>query len=158
MRRRALWLLIACFATTASIRATAPESFMLKLTRAYDAAWDRGDIPAMVEMFDPECVFRSPFQTRIGRDAIRDNVFRNVKRFRDTWSVETESKIEDNVAYSFQDSTFNDYGPNGGTEVKARRVTKHLFIFTRRPGQDWKIRTMLTFSEADFAPSLLETK
>lgn len=127
---------------------------MLRLTHAYDQAWDRGDIPAMVEMLDPECVFRSPFQVRLGRDAIRENVFKNWKRFRDTHSIETQSKIEDDIAYSFQESTFNDYGPEAGTVVKARRVTKHLYVFSRRPGQDWKIRAMFTFDETSFGPEL----
>jgi ketosteroid isomerase-like protein len=133
-------------------RAEEPESFMLRLTHAYDAAWDRGDIPAMTGMLDPECVFRSPFQTRLGREAIRQNVFKNVARFRDTVSKETLAKIEDDTAYSFQDCTFNDYGKGGGTVVKAKRLVKHLFIFTRRPGQDWKIRTMITLEEKEFPP------
>lgn len=155
--RLILRLLAVGLIVAGAVRATdaaKPESFMLKLTRAYDAAWDRGDVATMVGMLDPECVFRSPFQTRLGREAIRENVFRNVKRFRDTWSVETAAKIEDDIAYSFQDSTFNDYGRDGGNEVKARRVVKHLFIFTRRPGQDWKIRAMFTFDEMEFAPEL----
>ena len=135
-------------------RAAETESFMIGLTHAYDAAWDRGDIPAMVAMLDPECVFRSPFQTRLGREAIRENVFRNVKRFRDTISTETAAKIEGDIAYSFQDSAFNDYGRDGGAVVKARRVVKHLFMFTRRPGEDWKIRGMFTFDEMEFAPEL----
>jgi ketosteroid isomerase-like protein len=135
--------------TASRVRAEEPESFMIKITHAYDAAWDRGDVAAMTEMLDPECVFRSPFQTRLGRAAIQENVFRNVKRFRDTYSKETQSKIEDNVAYSFQESTFNDYGRGGGNVVTARRVVKHLFIFTRRPGQDWKIRSMFTFEEKE---------
>lgn len=155
MSRVLVFCLLLCSSLVVAGHAAEPaESFMIKLTHAYDAAWDRGDIPAMVEMLDPECVFRSPFQTRLGREAIRENVFRNVKRFRDTMSVETAAKIEGDIAYSFQDSTFNDYGPDGGKEVKARRVVKHLFIFTRRPGQDWKIRSMFTFSEAEFAPEL----
>src|SRR5947209_15811298 len=105
---------------------------MLRLTHEYDAAWDRGDIVAMAAMLDPECVFRSPFQVRLGREAIRENVFKNWKRFRDTHSIETQAKIEDDMAYSFQESTFSDYGPDGGDVVKARRVTKHLMIFSRR--------------------------
>jgi ketosteroid isomerase-like protein len=148
------WLVAAALAVGTVARAAEPESFMIKLTHAYDAAWDRGDIPAMVEMLDPECVFRSPFQTRLGREAIKENVFKNVKRFRDTVSVETAAKIEADIAYSFQDATFNDYGREPGKEVKARRVVKHLFIFTRRPGQDWKIRSMFTFDEMEFAPEL----
>lgn len=147
-------VIIALLVAAASLRAKEAESFMIKLTHAYDAAWDRGDIPAMVAMLDPECVFRSPFQTRLGREAIRENVFKNVKRFRDTMSVETAAKIEDDLAYSFQDSTFNDYGREPGNTVKARRVVKHLFIFTRRAGQDWKIRGMFTFDEMEFAPEL----
>jgi ketosteroid isomerase-like protein len=147
-------LVVTGFLVVALRAAPAAESFMIKLTHAYDAAWDRGDIPAMVEMLDPECVFRSPFQTRLGREAIRENVFRNVKRFRDTHSVETAAKIEDDIAYSFQDSTFNDYGKDGGDVVKAKRVVKHLFVFTRRPGQEWKIRGMFTFDELEFAPEL----
>jgi hypothetical protein len=31
--------------------------------------------------------------------------------------------------------------------LKARRKAKHLFIFTRRPGEDWKIRFMITTEE-----------
>ena len=154
MSRVLVLCLLVCSGLVTSARAEPTESFMIKLTHDYDAAWDRGDIPAMVEMLDPECVFRSPFQTRLGREAIRENVFRNVKRFRDTHSVETTAKIEDDIAYSFQDSTFNDYGRDGGDVVKAKRVVKHLFIFTRRPGQDWKIRSMFTFTETDFAPDL----
>jgi len=154
-RVRLLFCLLVCSGCVAAPGAEPPvESFMIRLTHEYDAAWDRGDIPAMVAMLDPECVFRSPFQTRIGREAIRENVFRNVKRFRDTHSVETTAKIEDDIAYSFQDSTFNDYGRDGGDVVKAKRVVKHLFIFTRRPGQDWKIRCMVTFDEIEFAPEL----
>ncbi|MES1194804.1 MAG: nuclear transport factor 2 family protein [Opitutus sp.] len=154
MRVRGLGMVIVALLVAAALRAEEAGSFMIKLTHAYDAAWDRGDIPAMVAMLDPECVFRSPFQTRLGREAIKENVFRNVKRFRDTMSVETAAKIEDDLAYSFQDSTFNDYGKDGGNVVKARRVVKHLFIFTKRPGQDWKIRSMFTFDEMEFAPEL----
>lgn len=148
------WLAAIGLTVAAALRAGAAdsESFMIKLTHAFDAAWDRGDIPTMVEMLDPECVFRSPFQTRLGREAIRENVFRNVKRFRDTHSTETSSKIEDDLAYSFQESTFNDYGKGGGDVIKARRVVKHLFIFSRRPGQDWKIRCMITLEEKEFPP------
>ncbi len=146
---RATWLIVMACLGPVLARAAEPESVFIKLTHAYDAAWDRGDIPAMVAMLDPECVFRSPFQTRIGRDAIRDHVFRNVKRFRDTTSTETLLKQEDDLAYSFQDSTFNDYGRGGGDVVKAKRMVKHLFIFTRRPGQEWKIRAMFTFEEKE---------
>jgi ketosteroid isomerase-like protein len=154
-RLRLFSCLVATGFLVAALRAEpAAESVMIKLTHAYDAAWDQGDIPAMVEMLDPECVFRSPFQTRLGREAIRENVFRNVKRFRDTRSIETAAKIEDDIAYSFQDSTFNDYGKDGGDVVKAKRVVKHLFVFTRRPGQEWKIRGMFTFDELEFAPEL----
>ncbi len=126
------------------------ETLTLKLTRAYDAAWDRGDLKAMYEMFDPECVFRSPFQTRIGRDAIRDNVFRNTKKFRDTVSAEETSKIDGDTAYAFGTSTFNEYDTNGA--VKARHTAKHLFIFGRRPGEDWKFRFIIALEEAHVAP------
>ncbi len=155
-RLRHLFVLLAGLLAAATARAAepAPESFMIRMTHEYDAAWDRGDIPAMVAMLDPECVFRSPFQTRLGREAIQANVFRNVQRFRDTHSVETSAKIEGDIAYSFQDSTFNDYGREPGPAVQARRVVKHLFIFTKRPGQDWKIRGMFTFDEMEFAPEL----
>jgi len=130
------------------------ESFMLRMTHAYDAAWDRGDIAAMVEMFDPECVFRSPFQVRIGRDAVRDNVFKNWKRFRDSHTIETQAKIEGDLAYSFQESTMNDYGPEGGDIVKERRVERHVMIFSRRPGEDWKIRAIFVFDELPFSSAL----
>src|SRR5690242_5200712 len=98
-RRILCWFAAGILAAVGKAAAAEAESFMIKLTHAYDAAWDRGDIPAMVEMLDPECVFRSPFQTRLGRDAIRENVFRNVKRFRDTTSTEVAAKIEDDMAY-----------------------------------------------------------
>ena len=71
------------------------------LIRAYDAAWDRGDLKAMYDMLDPECVFKSPFQMRIGREEIRDHLFQNTKRFRDTVSVEELSKIDGDIAYTW---------------------------------------------------------
>jgi len=132
-------------------RAEVPaETLTLRLTRAYDAAWDRGDVPAMYDMLDPECVLKTPFQTRLGRDAIRDNSFRNVKRFRDSVTTEDVSKIDGDIAYSFATLAFNEYDANN--VLKAKRKAKHLFIFTRRPGQDWKIRFMITTEESHEAP------
>ena len=149
-RIRLLFFLLGFGCVVASSRAAdEPGTFTQNLTDAYDAAWDRGDIPTMVEMLDAECVFRSPFQTRLGREAIRENVFRNVKRFRDTSSTETLSKINEDMAYSFSESTFNDYGKTPGATPVARRMVKHIFIFTKRPGQDWKIRTMITVEEKE---------
>ena len=143
--RHFLVLLVACGCATA-IRAEAPETLTLKLIRAYDAAWDRGDWKAMYGMLDPECVFESPFQTRLGRDEIRDHVFENTKKFRDTVGVEDTSKIDGDIAYSFGSQTFNQYAPDG--TIKSRRSAKLLFIFTRRPGQDWKIRFQIITEEA----------
>ncbi len=141
-----LFVAVCCLARAA----TPSETVTLRLTRAYDAAWDRGDVPAMYDMLDPECVLKTPFQTRLGRDAIRDNSYRNVKKFRDSVSTEESSKIDGDIAYSFSTLAFNEYDANG--VLKARRQAKHLFIFTRRPGQDWKIRFMITTEETHAAP------
>ena len=145
MHLRCLCLLFVSCCCVAVARAEPPESLTLRLTRAYDEAWDRGDVKAMYEMLDPECVFRSPFQTRLGRDAIRDHAFRNVKKFRDSVSTEESSRIDGDIAYSFATLAFNEYDPAG--VIKAKRQAKHLFIFTRRPGEDWKIRFMITLEE-----------
>jgi len=116
------------------------------LIRAYDAAWDRGDLKAMYDMLDPECVFKSPFQMRIGREEIRDHLFQNTKRFRDTVSVEELSKIDGDIAYTWGYQTFNDYTPDG--TIKSKRLAKRLFILTRRPGQDWKFRFLIITEES----------
>ena len=147
--RRFLSLLVAA-CSLAAARAAEPESLTLRLTRAYDAAWDRGDVAALVAMLDPECVMKTPFQTRLGRDAIRDNAFRNVKRFRDSVSTEEVSRIDGDIAYSFSTLAFNEYDATGA--LKAKRKAKHLFIFTRRPGEDWKIRFMITTEETHEPP------
>ena len=142
--RRLLILLVVCGGLV-SARAAEAESLTLRLTRAYDAAWDRGDVQAMYDMLDPECVMKTPFQTRLGRDDIRDHAFRNVKKFRDSVTTEESSKIDGDLAYSFATLAFNEYDAGGA--LKAKRLAKHLFIFTRRPGEDWKIRFMITTEE-----------
>lgn len=134
-------------------QAAEEESLTLRLIRAFDAAWDRNDVKAMYEMLDPECVMKTPFQTRLGRDAIRDNSFRNAPRFRDSVSTEETSRIDGDIAYSFSTLSFNEYGGDGSGPLKARRKAKHLFIFTRRPGGDWKIRFMITTEETHEAVS-----
>jgi ketosteroid isomerase-like protein len=143
------WLLIGAMAVGVATRtwAAGEESLTLRLLRAFDAAWDRNDVKAMYEMLDPECVMKTPFQTRLGRDAIRDNSFRNAPRFRDSVSTEETSRIDGDIAYSFSTLSFNEYGGDGSGPLKARRKAKHLFIFTRRPGEDWKIRFMITTEE-----------
>ncbi len=142
--RGGIILLLACGAA-GGLRGEETETVTLRLIRAYDAAWDRDDHQAMYEMFDPECVFKSPFQMRIGRDDIRDHVFRNTKKFKDTVSVEERSKIDGDLAYSWGSQTFNEYAPDG--TVKMKHLARHLFIFTRRPGQDWKFRFLITTEE-----------
>lgn len=122
----------------------------LKLIRVYDAAWDRADFQAMYEMLDPECVVKTPFQTRIGRDEIQEHVFKNTKKFKDTVSTEDMSRIDGDIAYSFGSHAFNEYAPDG--TIKFKRLAKHLFIFTRRPGQDWKIRFRITTEESHVKP------
>jgi ketosteroid isomerase-like protein len=151
-RRFPLLLLLSagCGLWAAPVAEPQAETLTLRLTRAYDAAWDRDDAKAMYDMLDPECVFRSPFQTRLGRDAIRDNVFRNAKKFRDTVTSEETSKVDGDTAYSFATETFNEYDPAG--VLKARHTAKHLFIFSRRPGEDWKIRFMIALEESHTAP------
>ena len=150
MKIQPILVLLLAFGSAVVVRAEETETVTLKLTRAYDAAWDRGDVAAMYEMFDPECVFKSPFQMRIGRDEIRDHVFKNTKRFHDTVSVEEISKVEGDIAYSWGYQTFNDYAPDG--TIKSKRMAKHLFIFTRRPGQDWKFRFLITTEEKHVEP------
>lgn len=123
------------------------ETLTLRLTRAFDAAWDRDDQKAMYDMLDPECVFKSPFQMRLGREAIRDNVFRNTRKFRDSVTTEEISKVDGDTAYSFATLAFNVYDAKG--VMTKRGKAKHLFIFTRRPGEDWKIRFMIALEEKD---------
>lgn len=150
------WLLLSALAVgfAAWSQAAETESLTLRLLRAYDAAWDRNDVKAMYEMLDPECVMKTPFQTRLGRDEIRDNSFRNAPRFRDSVSTEEVSRIDGDIAYSFSTLSFNEYGGDGSGPLKARRKAKHIFIFTRRPGQDWKIRFMITTEETHEAVGL----
>jgi ketosteroid isomerase-like protein len=118
--------------------ATEPETLTLRLTQAFDQAWDHGDVKALYAMFDPDCIYKTPSRTEIGREAVRDHVFPNVPKFRDSLSTEDYSKIDGDLAYSTGTTTFNEYDANGA--VKAKWVSKYLYIFTRRPGEDWKIR------------------
>ncbi|HWA07826.1 MAG TPA: nuclear transport factor 2 family protein [Opitutaceae bacterium] len=130
---------IALFVFSAGVLSAAgTESLTLRLTRVFDAAWDRGDLAALYAMFDPDCVYKTPFRTEIGRDAVRDHVFPNVPKFRDSVSTEDSSHIEGDMAYATGTTTFNEYDAKGA--LKTKWTSKYLYLFTRRPGEDWKIR------------------
>ncbi len=130
--------LLSLLFTAALCRSAENETLTLRLTRTFDQAWDRGDLQALYALLDPDCVYKTPFRTEIGRDAVRDHVFRNVGRFRDSVSSEDYSKVEADLAYSTGTTTFNEYDAAGA--LKAKWVSRYLHIFTRRTGEDWKLR------------------
>lgn len=53
--------LLAAFGLTSIAREAENETATLRLTRAYDAYYDHGDVNAMYVMLDPECVMKTPF-------------------------------------------------------------------------------------------------
>jgi ketosteroid isomerase-like protein len=116
-----------------------------RLNQMFVGAWNHKDVKALYDQLDPECVFKSPFQTRLGRDAIRDNVFKNVQRFSQSVVVEQTSKIDGDMAYSFCSMYYD--AVRNGKSVKIR--THNLNIYTRRPGHDWKARFLITLDEAE---------
>lgn len=120
------------------VQAAETETLTLRLTRVFDDAWERQDLTALYNQFDPDCVYKTPFRCEVGRDAVRDHVFRNVPRFRQNVSTEDFSKVEETIAYSTGVTTFNEYDKAG--VFKAKWVARYLHIFTRRPGEDWKMR------------------
>jgi uncharacterized protein (TIGR02246 family) len=139
---RLFLLVVAGWALAAVAAEPAPVSVTSALTQAYDAAWDRGDVDAMYAMLAPDCIFRSPYQTRIGRDEIRANLYAcNVKKFRDTRATEEYSKVEGDMAWCLATVTFNEYDADG--VIKAKRSAKRLIIFTRKPGAEWKMQFII---------------
>ncbi len=131
-------LLVVLLVLGVFARAAESETLTLQLTRRFDELWERGDADGMYAFLHPDCVYKTPFRTEIGRDAVRDHVFKNFPRFRENVSTEEFSKIEDNFAYSIGVCTFNEYGSDG--KFKSKWVSRYLHIFTRESGGDWKIR------------------
>ncbi len=136
VNRGLLFLLIIAFGVIA--RAEETETLTLRLTRRFDELWEKGDAAGMYAFLDPDCIYKTPFRTEIGRDAVRDHVFKNFPKFKQNVSTEDFSKIEDTMAYSTGVCTFNEVDVTGA--VKAKWVSKYLHIFTRQPGGEWKMR------------------
>jgi hypothetical protein len=142
-------LVVIFLACNLAARAAEPETLTLRLTRLFDELWERGDAAGMYAFLDPDCVYKTPFRTEIGRDQIRDHVFRNFSRFRNAVSTEEFSKIEKNFAYSIGATTFDEVDPTGA--IKAKWVSRYLHIFTRRPGEDWRLRFHVVHEDAAHA-------
>jgi hypothetical protein len=139
-------LLTFLLAAATSVRGAEAETLTLRLTRVFDTLWDRGDTAAMYAFLDPDCVYKTPFRTEIGRDAVRDHVFPNFSKFRDSISTEDYSKVEENFAYSIGTTTFNEYDKDG--KFKTKWTSRYVHIFTRRPGEDWKMRFHVVHEDA----------
>lgn len=125
----------------------AAETLTLRLTQKFDELWDKGDEAGMYAFLDPDCVYKTPFRTEIGRDEVKAHVFRNMKgKFRDTVSTETFSKIEGDMAYGIGIATFNEYDAQGA--FKAKWTSRYMNVYMRRPGGDWKLRFHIAHEDA----------
>ena len=60
-------LLMFCIVLSGHVLAAEPETLTLRLTRHFDALWDSGDSAGMYAFLDPDCVYKTPFRTEIGR-------------------------------------------------------------------------------------------
>lgn len=125
--------------SAAALFAAETETLTLRLTRTFDELWDKGDEAGMYAFLEPDCVYKTPFRTEIGRDEVRAHVFKNMKvKFRDSVSTESFSKIEGDLAYGIGITTFNEYDASGA--FKAKWTSRNLNIFTRKTGGEWKLR------------------
>jgi ketosteroid isomerase-like protein len=139
MKLPALFLPCCCLTLATPDKPTVTET----LVQNFNAAWELQDIDVLYDMMAPDCVFRSPFQTHLTRDKIRDTVLKsNVPRIRDIHNcVEEQSKIAGDYASSVGRTDANLYNDDGSI---ARTIKmNYIFVFTRESGQDWKLQMLI---------------
>ena len=123
--------------------AQAQSSLTDLLTKQFHQAWNKENISEMVSQLQHDAFFKSPHQLRYGRDKMAATVLKtNPPVYKVVQTKELHSKVDDNIAWSIGEFTYDIYDDYGSKTSEQLKGT-YTYVFTRKNKGDWKVQMLI---------------
>lgn len=144
MKKRVLFILLLI--SSVSINAQDKTTLTDSLVNNFSNAWNENNLAKMISLIQPDAFFESPYQLRYSRDTMAATILiTNPPVFRNSKTIESFSKVKDNIAWSIgklSANIFDEKGKDTGKMLSAN----YTYVFTKRKNENWKLQ-MIIFHE-----------